>query len=90
MSATDASGSPITAMNIEYTRIINPINAKSPKTIDLIPPLLSRSPIEKDFLIAFFPPFPASFSDCDIFPVIVLVIGLFSCLCGSLKPSFFF
>ena len=68
MSATDASGSPITAMNIEYTRIINPIKAKSPKTIDLIPPVLSCSSIEKDFFIAFFPSFPASVSDCDIFP----------------------
>ena len=36
VSATDANGSPITAVNIEYTIIMNPINAKRPKTIDLI------------------------------------------------------
>ena len=35
VSATDANGSPITAVNIEYTIIMNPINANRPKTIDL-------------------------------------------------------
>ena len=68
-------------MNIEYTRIINPINAKRPKTIDFIPLLLSSCPTEKDFLIEFF---PASVIDFDIFPGVVLAVGLFSCLCDSL------
>ena len=36
VSATDANGSPMTAINIDYIIIINPINANSPKTIDLI------------------------------------------------------
>ena len=72
-------------MNIEYTRMINPINAKRPKTIDFILLPLLSSPTEKDFFIAFF---PASVSDCDIFPGIVLEIGLFSCLCDSLMSAF--
>ena len=36
VSATDAKGSPTTAINIEYIRIINPIKANKPKIIDLI------------------------------------------------------
>ena len=36
VSAIDANRSPTTPMNIEYIRIINPINANSPKTMDLI------------------------------------------------------
>ena len=35
VSAIDAKGSPTTAINIEYTRMINPINANNPKIIDL-------------------------------------------------------
>ena len=37
VSAVDVKGSPTTATNIEYTRIINPIKTNSPKIIDLIP-----------------------------------------------------
>ena len=35
VSATHAKGSPTTPINIEYIIIINPINANSPKTMDL-------------------------------------------------------
>jgi hypothetical protein len=35
VSAVDANGSPTTPINIEYIIIINPINANSPKTMDL-------------------------------------------------------
>ena len=35
VSATAANGSPTTPIKIEYIRIINPINANSPKTMDL-------------------------------------------------------
>src|ERR671913_2469054 len=35
VSAVDAKGSPTTPINIEYIIIINPINANSPKTMDL-------------------------------------------------------
>jgi hypothetical protein len=36
VSAVDANGSPMTATKIEYTRIINPIKANKPKTMDFI------------------------------------------------------
>ena len=46
VSATDANGSPTIPINIEYTRIINPINANRPKTIDFI--------LTNDSLSSFF------------------------------------
>ena len=52
VSATDARGSPITATNIEYTIIRNPINANRPKTIDLISLLLPFSNVDP-FLSTF-------------------------------------
>ena len=36
VSAVDANGSSMTATNIEYKRIINPIKANKPKTMDFI------------------------------------------------------
>jgi hypothetical protein len=36
VSAIDANGSPTTPINIEYTRIINPIKANRPNIINFI------------------------------------------------------
>lgn len=41
VSAVDANGSLTIPTNIEYTRIINPIKANNPTTIDLISSFLT-------------------------------------------------
>ena len=57
VSAMDAKGSPTTATNIEYTRIINPIKANKPNIIDLLSnndslsPLLFVPPIKPDIFL---------------------------------------